>query len=92
VRGTLRDTQGTAHAVQGSARDIEAILKSARTRGDQNKRISVAVTIGVAARLILFPLLGPHHSTGGSDQPAPATGHRTFASIEPMQARSNTAT
>lgn len=58
VRGTLREAEGTAHAIRGSARDVEAVLKSARTRESQNKRLAQTGAIGLAVGFILFPLVG----------------------------------
>lgn len=58
IRGTLRDAEGTAHAIRSSARDVEAVLKSARSREGQNKRLAQAGAIGMVVGLVLFPLLG----------------------------------
>ena len=44
--------------MRGAAREVEAVLKSARTREHQNKRLVQAAVIGLGAGLVLFPLIG----------------------------------
>lgn len=57
-RGVLRDAEHTAQAIRGAAREVEAVLNSARTRAHQNRRLLQAAVIGLGAGLVLFPLIG----------------------------------
>ena len=58
VRGPLRDAEHTAQAVRGSARDLQAMLGSARSRQAQNGRLAQAAAIGAVLGLVLFLLVG----------------------------------
>lgn len=57
-RGRLRDAESTAQAIQGTARVLEGMLGSARTRRAQNRRLVQAAAVGIAAGLVCVPLLG----------------------------------
>ena len=52
------DAEGAARAISGASQEAQAMLGTARTRKAQNWRLLQAGAIGVAAGLILFPLLG----------------------------------
>src|SRR5215203_739029 len=57
-RQVLRDAEGAARAISWANQEAQAMLGSARTRKAQNWRLLQAVALGVAAGLVLFPLLG----------------------------------
>jgi hypothetical protein len=57
-RQVLRDAEGAARAISWANQEAQAMIGSARTREAQNRRLLQAVAIGIAAGLILFPLLG----------------------------------
>ena len=58
TRGSVRDAENLAQAIRSSAREIEAVLGSARTHKAQNRRLAQSVVVGIVAGLVLFPLLG----------------------------------
>ena len=57
-RQVLRDAEGAARAISWANQEAQAMLGSARTREAQNWRLLEVAALGVAAGLILFPLLG----------------------------------
>jgi hypothetical protein len=57
-RQVLRDSEGAARAISWANQEAQAIIGSARTREAQNWRLLEVAALGVAAGLILFPLLG----------------------------------
>jgi hypothetical protein len=57
LRKILRDAEGAARAISGANQEAQAMLGSARTRKAQNWRLLQSAALGVAAGVILFPLL-----------------------------------
>jgi hypothetical protein len=57
-RQVLRDAEGAARAISWANQEAQAMLGHARTREAQNWRLLEVAALGVAAGLILFPLLG----------------------------------
>jgi Family of unknown function (DUF6118) len=57
-RKVLRDAEGAARAISWANQEAQAMLGSARAREAQNWRLAQVAALGVAAGLILFPLLG----------------------------------
>ena len=57
-RQVLHDAEGAARAISWANQEAQAIIGSARTREAQNWRLLEVAALGVAAGLILFPLLG----------------------------------